>query len=109
MKTQTILQTPVAKQMYKLKLKTSLAVLTGKCREANRAKKEFAKLAVDNFETAIKLPQPLTGTFPWYSDFGLNTIKYMVFNLFTKKSPEEKQLKNMVQDYRDSLMLDLEQ
>lgn len=103
MKTQSILQNPVAKKMYDLKLKTSVSVLTGKCREANKAKKEFAKLAVDNFDTAIKLPQPVTGTFPWYSNFGLNTIKYMLFNLFVKKSPEEKKLKEMIDDYRSSL------
>ena len=109
MKTQKILQNPVAKKMYDLKLKTSLAVLNGRCREARAAQKEFATIAVDNFSEAINLPQPIKGSFPWYSNFGLNMLKFMIFKLFTKKTPEEKKLQAMVDDYRTSLMFDIDQ
>ena len=109
MKTQNILQNPYAKKMYDLKLKTSLSVLSGKCKEARVAQKEFAKIAVDHFETAVKVPQPVTGTFPWYSNFGLNTIKFMIYKTFCKKTTEEKQLKQMLNDYRTSLYFELDQ
>ena len=109
MKTQAILKNPIAKRMYDLKLKTSLAVLNGRCKEARVNQKEFAKLAIDNFSTAIDLPAPVTGSFPWYSDFGLNTIKFMIYKAFCKKTPEEKKLKAMVDDYRTGLIFDLHQ
>lgn len=109
MKTQKILQNPIAKRMYDLKLKTSLDILHGRCKEARKAQKEFASIAVDHFETAVKVPQPVTGSFPLYSKFGLNAIKFMIFKAFCKKTPQEKQLKNMYDDYRDSLYFDIHQ
>lgn len=109
MKINPILQNPVAKKMYDLKLQKSIAILNGRCKEARMTSKEFAKLAVDDFYTAIKVPQPVTGSFPWYSSFGLNAIKYMIYNLFCKKTPQEKQFNKLVDDYRSSLSFDLNQ
>ena len=104
MKTQKIMQSPVAKKMYDLKRTTAFAMLNGRCREARTAQKEFAKLAVDNFNTAINLPKPLEGNIPLFSKWGLNILKCHIFKLFTQKTPEEKQLKQMMDDYRTEIL-----
>ena len=103
MKTQKILQSPIAKKMYDLKLRSSTAVLTGKFKDARNAQKEFAKLAVDNFSTALELPAPIEGKISLFSKAGLRCLKFMIYRVFCKSSPEEKKLKSMVNDYRDSL------
>lgn len=109
MKTQQIMQSPVAKKMYNLKLKTAVSVLNGRCRDARVAQKEFAKLAVDNFATAINLPSPVEGSFDLFSDYGLNIIKFKLFKLFTRKTPEEKKLEQMVDDYKAEILFDINQ
>ena len=79
MKTQKIMQSPVAKKMYDLKRTTAFAVLNGRCREARQSQKEFAKLAVDNFTTAVNLPSPIEGKIPLFSVWGLNILKCHIF------------------------------
>ncbi len=108
MKTQR-LQTPIAKQMYNLKLKSSLAIAGGRYKEARVAQKDFAKLAIQDFSAALNTPEPFIGSHPWYSNYTLNSVKFGIYNLFTKKTPEEKQYKNLVTEYYDSIIRDVYQ
>lgn len=109
MKTQRIIESPVAKRLYDLKRTSTFAILNGKCRKARTAQKEFAKLAINNFSTAVNLPKPFDGSFSLFSDYGLNTLKFMIFKLFTKKTPEEKKLKEMMDEYRTEVLFDVRQ
>ena len=100
MRTQKILQNPVAKKMYEYKFNHASNVLLGNVKEARKNYQEFAKLAVNDFETALQVPSPIKGTFPLFSKLGFNTLKYLFYNLFAKKTPEEKRLKKMFEEYK---------
>ena len=93
-------QTPIAKQLYDLKLEHSTQILMGKAKQARNTYRNFAKLAVQNFETAVEVPPPIQGKINLFSYYGLNCIKYMIYKIFTKKSPEEKQFQQMVREYK---------
>ena len=82
MKTQKIIQTPIAKQMYDLRLKSFISIANGRYKDARIAQKDFAKLAVENFSEALQVPQPNIGSFPWYSSYGLNSIKFDIYKIF---------------------------
>ena len=109
MKTQQILQSPIAQKMYKLKFESSTSILTGNFKNARIAQKEFAKLAVDNFDIALKTPAPVKANFSLFSTQGLKCLQFLLYKTFCKKTPEEKQLKRMLQDYRNSMILDIHQ
>ena len=100
MKVQKVIQTPIGKKLYDCKFKHVSNLLYGNTKEAKKNYQEFAKLAVDNFETAVQVPSPLKGSVPLFSKLGLNIIKYLIYDLFTKNSPEEKQLKKMYEEYK---------
>ena len=93
-------QKPVAKQLYELKCLHSTQILMGEARRARETYRDFAKLAVENFETAVNVPSPVQGKINLFSFYGLNCIKYMIYRLFTRKSPEEKQFKQMVKEHK---------
>ena len=93
-------QSPIAKEMYQLKLRQYSNILTGNAREAKKYSQSFAKMAIDNFETAVQIPSPVKGSIPLFSRMGFNIIKYMIYSLFTKDSKEEKQLKILWEDYK---------
>jgi len=109
MKVQKVVQNPVAKQMYDLKLKSSIAIAKGAYKEARCAEKDFARLAVDNLEIAFNVNEPDLGDHAWYSVYGLNNIKYKFYKLFCKKTPEEKKLKEIFSDCYDSFFRDVYQ
>ena len=92
MKTEKILQTPIAKKLYNLKLEHTSNVLYGQVKEAKECHRNFAKLAVENFDTFIKTPSPIKGSFSIFSKPGFNIIKYLIYSFFTKDSPDEKKL-----------------
>ena len=56
MKTQKIMQSPIAKKLYNLKLEYTSNVLYGKAKLAKQSYKEFAKLAVNNFDIFVNTP-----------------------------------------------------
>lgn len=100
MKTQRVMHLPVAKKMYEYKFQHATNVITGNVREARRNYQEFANLAIKNFDIAVQVPSPVKGTFPLFSKFGFNVVKYLFYNMFTKKTPEEQQLKRMFEEYK---------
>ena len=104
MSIQKIMQSPIARKLYELKFQSSTAILTGNYKEARTAQKEFAKLAVKNFDIALQVPAPIKAKFSLFSKQGLKCLKFMIYKAFCKSSPEEKELKSLVNDYRDNLL-----
>ena len=90
-----------AAKMFELRQKAGIAILEGKCREARTAQKEFAKLAVADFDTFTKLPHMnIHGVSPrLFFPMLLKSLKFKLFSLFSKLSPEEKLLRKQYQAY----------
>ena len=95
MNVQKIIQTPIAQKMKKLKFEYSIDVITGNYKNAKKTYREFAKLAVDNYETAKVIGPAIQGNIPLFSKYGINALKYIIYNFFTKKTSEEKLLKKL--------------
>ena len=97
MNVQKIMQMPNAKKMYNLKLEYTSNILYGHIKSAKKVHKEFAKFAVNDFETFKQIPSPVKGKFSIFSKMGFNILRYLVYDLFSKDSIEEKQLKKMIE------------
>ena len=99
-----------AAKMFELRKQVSISVLDGKFREARKQQKELAKAAVDDFETYKTLPfiHFIMKSFPLKSVIGLmiNTLGFKIFNKFSKKTQEEKQLLNLSKEYYRNLTKD---
>ena len=91
---------PIARELHNLKLKHATDILLGNPRSAKKNYQRFAELAVDNFETTLETPSPIKGSFSIFSKAGFNCLKYLIYNLFAKDSPAEKQFKKMMQEYK---------
>ncbi|MBO5739399.1 hypothetical protein J6R97_08685 [bacterium] len=91
---------PVAEKMKQLKWDYAQNLLLGNVKKAKKSHREFAKLAVDHFEIATQLPSPINGSVSLFSKVGLRFLKYIIYDIFTKHSPEEKKLKKMTEEYR---------
>ncbi|MBQ7125698.1 hypothetical protein IJO12_01275 [bacterium] len=101
MKISSVSKAPIKKQLYDTRINLFSAIMDGKYNEARQCQKEFAKIAVDNFDIAIQTPQPVKGSFPLFSKMGWKAVKFMIFKFFSKKTPEEKQLKKMLREYNE--------
>ena len=90
---------PIVRDIVHQKTEMAWNAVNGNCKQFKTASKAYSKLAVDNFELAMKIPGiELKGKVPLRAK--LNMLKVIAFNFFRKKSPEEKQLKHMVKEYR---------
>ncbi len=99
---------PVVNDIIRCKKEMAWHAINGNCRQFKTAAKAYSKLAVDNFELAVNVPgMEIKGKMPLKVMF--NMLKIMVFNFFRKKSPEEKQFKQMIKDYRTKNMINLKQ
>lgn len=92
------LTNPTVNKIVIAKKEMVYQTLCGNCKQYKVSSQNYAKLAVDNFEVAKKIPGiELRGHVPFQNK--LNMLKIMFFNFFRKKSTEEKQLKQMVKEY----------
>lgn len=97
---------PIVCDIVSHKKEMAYQAVSGNCKQYKAAAQAYSKLAVDNFETAKDIPGiELKGKVPLAAK--LNMLKIMVFNFFRKKSPEEKQLRNMVKEYRARQSIDI--
>lgn len=94
-----------AAKMFELRKQVSISIMEGKCRQARAAQKEFAKIAVSDFDTFTKLPNINITGFPlkMYFPLLLRTIKFNIFRKFSKTTPEEKQLAKQYRNYAKTL------
>ena len=106
MKVSSVAVNPIAEKMKQLKGDHARNMLLGNAKKAKESYREYAKLAVDNFEIATQLPSPIKGSTPLFSKTGLKILKYILYDIFAKQTPEEKKLKKMAEEYRVKNLLE---
>ena len=91
--------------MFNLRQQTMQSVVSGNFKLARSQQKEFAKVALDDFETYKKLPNIFFDNMPfWPSLFVFfKTLKYRIYYAFSKKTPEEKELTKKAKEYLKTL------
>lgn len=85
----------VRNRLAQLKSEKMLSVLTGDYKGYKQAAKDYAKLALENFDELKTLPSPQKITVPLFSKAGLRMAKVWFLEKFRVKTPEEKALKKM--------------
>ena len=100
MKVSRVAVNPVAEKMRQLKWDHAQNMLLGNAKKAKESYREYAKIAVDNFEIATQIPSPIKGSTPLFSKTGLKILKYIIYDKFTKSTPAEKKLKEMAEEYQ---------
>ena len=99
-----------AARMFELRKQVSLAVFDGKFKDARKFQKELAANAVNNFDIYKQLPLMHINmprmSFKSMLELVLNTFKFKIYNKFTRKTPEEKQLNQLAKDYYSNLTKD---
>ena len=94
-----------ASKMFELRKKVLLSVMDGKYKTARKFQKEFAKNAVEDFDTFTTLPKLTFTNVPlkvWFALLAKN-IKFKIYRAFTKNSPDEKLLAKKFKVYKKSL------
>ena len=91
-----------AMKMFALQQYSTVSVIQGKFRAARASQREFAKLATEDFDTFKTMPiikvQHVVGFKEWLG-LAWKFLTFKIFKAFTKKTPEEKQLKKLAQQY----------
>lgn len=97
-----------AQKMFSLRQKAILSISEGKYREARQAQKDFAKIAVEDFEIYKTLPNIHVHNVPLREGWEIfkKLVKFKIYRLFTRKTPEEKQLKRQYKEYSKQLTQD---
>ena len=94
-----------AQRMYELNRQHLMSIMDGKYKEAVRVRRNLAKIALEDFETYKTLPILSFKNVPlkiWLSLLS-KSIKYRLYKLFTRKTPEEKEFYNLCQEYQKTL------
>ena len=89
-------------KLFELRKQSVSSVMLGKYRDARAAQKEFAKIAVEDFDACKAMPiiNVLNIPFRFAIPILFRNIGFRIFNLFSRKTPEEKQLRTMYKAYR---------
>lgn len=82
----------IRNRLAQLKSEKMLSVLTGDYKGYKQAAKDYAKLAVKNFDEVKDLPVQPKVTVPLFSKAGFRMAKVWFLEKFRIKTPEEKQL-----------------
>ncbi len=91
--------TPVMRQLSSLKIDQIYSVAKGDYKGFKKASVEYAKLALNNFDDALKVKSPQFKV-PLFSSAGLKMAKIWFLNKLRTKTPEEKALKKMAKEYK---------
>ncbi|MCQ2738616.1 MAG: hypothetical protein MJ237_00145 [bacterium] len=94
----------IENQLRELNYNKTYAVIMGNFKEYTAASKEYAKLAVRNYDIAKNTNSPSV-TAPIFTKMGLRMFKIWFLNLFRIKSPEERLLRQMGNAERAKNML----
>ena len=92
-------------QLNKAKqLRTSMTydVMLGSYKAFKNAKKEYASLAVKDFQAVSQIKAPEVSV-PLFSKLGLRFMFFAIREFFRIKTPDEKLLKKMVVEYKKQL------
>lgn len=90
-----------AAKLFELRKQITLSIFDGKFKQARANQKEFAKLAVQDFDTFVKVPTFKFTNIPLKAGISIlrPILKFKLFSMFSKKTPEEKELAKMYKDY----------
>ncbi len=94
-----------ATKLFELKMQSALSIMDGKYRAARASQKAFAKLAVDDFDSFKALPNIKITGIPLKEGIKIffKNLGFKIFKLFTRRTPEEKQLATKYKAYRREL------
>ena len=94
-----------AAKMFNLRQNAFVSIIEGKYRVARQYQKDFASIAVSDFETFKTLPKINYKNVPAVAFFPMlwRSIKFRIFKFFTKSTKEEKQLVRMYKEYVKNL------
>ena len=90
---------PIIDRLTFLKNEQVYSAFTGDYKTFKKAAKEYAKLAVNNFDAAKELKSSMQVKVPLFSPYGLRMMKVWFLNKFRIKTPEEKMLKKLAKNY----------
>ena len=90
-------------------LRTSMAIdaVMGNYKTFKDARKEYASLAIKDIETVAKMPAPNL-TAPLFSKWGFNMMYVRIREMFRRKTPDEKLLKKMAEEYKIKQKLNIQ-
>lgn len=91
---------PLTQKFSQLKSNIGLSSLLGNYKDYKTARKEFASLAMNHFETSMTAPGAKIQNVPLFSKPGMNILKVIILDFFRKKTPAEKQYKKMLKDFK---------
>jgi len=92
-------------QMLECNKQIFLGIISGNFKEARDNERKLARLAIDDFEAYKSVPSVNITDFPrsLYDRKRINDIKYMIYKIFTLKTPEEKLFAKKQKEYAKEL------
>lgn len=87
----------VQNRLAQLRSEKILSIMLGDYKGFKQASKDFAKLAVNNFDELKSLPAQPKVTVPLFSKGGLRMMKVWFLEKFRVKTPDEKRLAQMAE------------
>ena len=90
---------PIVERLTSLKNEQVYSAFIGDYKGFKKAAKEYAKLAVTNFDEARKA-KAMEVKVPLFSSYGLKMTKVWFLNKFRIKTPEEKAFKKLAKEYK---------
>ena len=91
--------TPIMRQLTSLKTDLVFSAATGDYKGYQKAAIEYAKLAVDHFDEAVKAPSPQMKA-PLFSSYGLKMAKVWFMDKFRNKTPAEKAFLKLAKEFK---------
>lgn len=91
--------TPIMQQLSLLKTDVVFSVVKGDFKGYKKASIDYAKLAVNHFDDAVKANSPQIKV-PLFSSYGLKMAKIWFLNKLRIKTPEEKAFKKLAKEYK---------
>ena len=90
---------PIMQQAQNLRTSMMYSFMTGNYKEYREASKEYAKIGVKHFDELCTLPKNNVSV-SLFSKVGMRMLKVYILNLFSKKTPEEKEFAKLASEYK---------
>lgn len=88
-------------EMFNYSKYALMNIISGNFKEARNAEKQLAKLCVEDFDTYKSIPRLKINNVPFSAGMQIlkNSLKYKLYKVFSKKTPEEKTFLKMKKEY----------
>ena len=93
------IQPTTLERLTKLRYNQVISTLAGDYTGFRNASKEFASIAVKDFEIAKQVKGPVVQNVPLFSKTGMKMAKVLFLNLFRKKTADEKTLAQLYEKF----------